>query len=152
MPNSKRKDKEKEKRADSDSAKNETDASSCQNRTGKTPYYLSVKDELDRVFSGFSHELGLEKMFPDSVFVKVPYSKEKFYVVGLVKELGVEKYICYGVPEKYSPNPPEALKDCATFIPLSIFDLKGDGYWMMFQDAITGDCIKLKKTNKAPLC
>ena len=80
-------------------------------------------------------------MFPDSVFVKVPYSKEKFYVVGLVKELGVEKYICYGVPSTYSAEPPKALKGYASFIPLSLFNLHGDGFWIMFQDAISGKCI-----------
>lgn len=65
-------------------------------------------------------------------------------MVGLVKEDGKEKYICYGVPDKYSTNPPETLKDCASFIPLSVFNLKGDGYWMMLQDAVTENCIKLK--------
>ena len=63
-------------------------------------------------------------------------------IVGLVKEGGKEKYICYGVPAVYSKEPPKELKGFCSFIPLSVFDMKGDGYWMMFQDAVTGECIK----------
>jgi hypothetical protein len=63
-------------------------------------------------------------------------------VVGLVLESGKEKYICYGVPCTYSKNPPKELKGFCSFIPLSIFDLTGKGYWMMFQDAITGEHVQ----------
>jgi hypothetical protein len=113
-----------------------------------SPYYLTVKDELNKVFCTFPPEKRLNSLFADSRFAYVTYAGKRHYAVGVVKEQGKEKYICYGVPEKYSPTPPDALKGYATFIPLSIFDLKGDGYWMMFQDAITGDCIKFKHKSK----
>ena len=124
----------------------ETDAYICTKYSKNNPYYLTVKEELNDVFSKFPPDKGLNAFFADSRWARVKYASDKYYVVGLVKENGKEKYICYGVPATYSPTPPETLKDCATFIPLSIFDLKGDGYWMMFQDAISGDCIRLKKT------
>ena len=106
------------------------------------PYYQSVERELNSVFERFPKDSDLEKIFIDGKFVRVNYSIDKFYVVGLIKEEGVEKYICYGVPGEYSPTPPDALKDCSTFIPISIFDITGNGFWMIFQDAITGKCIK----------
>jgi hypothetical protein len=113
-----------------------------------SPYYLAVKDELDKVFNSFPPEKRLNSLFADSRFACVTYSGNRHYAVGVVKEQGKEKYICYGVPEKYSLTPPDALKGYATFIPLSIFDLKGDGYWMMFQDAVSGECIKFRKDQK----
>lgn len=109
------------------------------------PYYLSVKKELDEVFDKFPEESSLKKLFPDSDFSRVNYSENKFYVVGVIRERGEEKYICYGVPGAYSENAPEELAPYCSFIPLSVFDLAGDGYWMMFQSAVTGECILLNK-------
>ena len=80
-------------------------------------------------------------MFYDSTFVKIAYAEDKYYVVGLVKEEQKEKYICYGVPGEYSTTPPKELKGYCSFVPTSIFDMQGNGYWMMFQCAITGECL-----------
>ena len=55
---------------------------------------------------------------------------------------GKEKYICYGVPAPFSKEPPKELKGFCTFIPASVYDLFGNGFWMMFQCAETGECIK----------
>ena len=96
---------------------------------------------MTSILNKFPPEEGLNKLFPDGKFVKINYSVDKFYVVGLIKENGKEKYVCYGVPAVYSPTPPKELAGYCSFIPLSIFDLNGDGYWMMFQDALTGKCI-----------
>ena len=46
------------------------------------------------------------------------------------------------MPSVYSETPPKELDGYCSFIPLSVFDMKGDGFWMMFQDAVTGECIK----------
>lgn len=108
------------------------------------PYYLSAKKELDETFEKFPEDFSLKTYFPDSKFVKINYSAGRFYLVGIIKENKKEKYICYGVPEKYSEKAPPELEGYCTFIPLSVFDLQGDGYWMMFQDAITGECVKKK--------
>ena len=125
----------------------ETSDNSSKNCKNRECYFNTVKNELEKLFLRFSPEPNLCALFADSKFVKVNYSNNKYYAVGLIKENGKEKYICYGVPAKFSTTPPETLKDCACFIPISVFDLKGDGYWMMFQDANTGACIKLIKNN-----
>lgn len=126
--------------------KDEKDADLSQNeenerRSKSTPYYLSVKRELDGIFKKFPTERTLENTFNDSRFAKVYYADDKFYVVGLVKEKGKEKYICYGVPSVYRKTPPKELAGYCSFVPLSIFDLKGEGYFMMFQDAVSGKCV-----------
>lgn len=126
-----------------DGSKDETNA--CERFSGKKERYLdTVREELTEVFSKHPVEQELSRTFPDSRWAKIYYSKEKFYVVGVIKENGTEKYICYGVPATYSPEPPKELKGCSSFIPLSVFNMKGDGYWMMFQDAETGACIHIE--------
>ena len=122
---------------------NETDFGCSKEKTDGS-YYLTIKDELNTVFATHDQELSLMKVFTDSNFVKIFYSKTKYYVVGLIKEDGKEKYICYGVPAVYSPEPPSALKGFCSFIPLSVFDMKGKGFWMMFQSASTGECLKIE--------
>ena len=122
----------------------EKDFSFSQEYSENVPYYSTVKKDLDSVFEKFESQTGLEKLFPQSRWAKINYLGEKYYVVGLINENNQEKYICYGVPATYSVNPPKELKGYCTFIPLSIFDLSGDGFWMMFQNAITGECIKPK--------
>ena len=136
------KEKTEQSRCGTDCFQNETHVSDCEKFSQEHPYFATVKSELDGVFEKFPHENSLENMFKESTFVKIYYSQEKFYVVGLIKEKNKEKYICYGVPALYSKNPPTELKGYCTFVPLSIFNLTGNGFWMMFQDAITGDCVK----------
>ena len=104
-------------------------------------YYDSVKDELEQIFYTHSSEENLEKIFSQSRWAKIYYLKDKFYVVGLIYEKNKEKYICYGVPSKYSTVPPKELEGYASFIPLSVFDMFGDGYFIMFQDVKTGKCV-----------
>ncbi|MBQ3115878.1 MAG: hypothetical protein IJC07_02500 [Clostridia bacterium] len=117
--------------------KNETDCSK-RKKDSATPYVNTVKAELNEIFKKFPAEKQLESAFPFSRWAKITYEENKFYVVGVIKQNKTERYICYGVPGKYSPTPPESLAGYCTFIPLSIFNVRGDGYWMMFQDAITG--------------
>lgn len=122
---------------------NETDLSGCKKTFGRQPYYSTVQRELNEIFNKFPEETPLKKLFSDCAFVRINYSQNKYYVVGLIKENGTEKYICYGVPGEYSKNPPEQLKGFCSFVPASLFNMTGCGYWMMFQDANSGDCIKM---------
>ena len=105
------------------------------------PYYDTIKDELDKVLSKFENESELCKLFPYSKFVKINYSSDKFYVVGVIKKDDKPKYVCYGVPSEYKKNPPKELDGYCTFIPISVFNIHGKGYFMMFQDAVTGECV-----------
>lgn len=120
----------------------ETDFGECKKNQTR-PYFESVKNELYQIFIKFPKEEYLCNIFKDSKWAKINYSSEKFYVVGLIFQNNKEKYICYGVPDVYSKTPPKEFDGFCSFIPLSIFDMFGKGYWIMFQDATTGKCVHL---------
>lgn len=136
------KDKTQESQTNDCCAQTKASAFSCEKSCEEQSFYLSVKRELDQLFDKFPPEEALLGYFSDSRFARVYYSDNKYYVVGVIKENGTPKYICYGVPGTYSPDPPKELKDFCSFIPLSIFDLFGKGFWMMFQSTKDGKCIK----------
>ena len=133
-------DKEEESKTEKYNDCNKNEEASIE-RKKIDDYYSSVKGELDDIFSTFSENLSLTQTFPESKWAKIRYSKDRFYVVGLIKEQGKEKYICYGVPDNQNQTPPKPLEGFCSF--LSLPDKNNEGFWMMFQDAKTGKCIHL---------
>lgn len=107
-------------------------------------YYLKVKDDLDKLFATMPPDTALNKSLPSSKWVKINYGEENHYVVGIIFKDSEPEYICYGVPAKYNEKPPKELDGICSFIPLSVFDMQGDGYWVIFQSAITGKCEVIK--------
>ena len=109
-------------------------------------YYDTVKAELDALFATRPAEQSLQAGIPCSRWVRVEFGKGKYYVVGVIEEKKRAKYICYGVPASERGAPPDALKAYSSFVPVSLFAPDGAGYWMMFQDAETGQCVKLAQS------
>ena len=142
-----------EAQTDGRNAGEDEDAQSLFYRTGSEDvgadagagYYDTVKGELDGMFAKHPAEEELAKSIPSSRWAKIEFAEGKYYVVGTVSEEGRVKYICYGVPAQKKGDPPEALKKWCSYLPLSVFDLGGKGYWMMFQDAVTGVCVKIEQ-------
>lgn len=137
-----RKEKTQESEKDAHCVKDEKIVDRSESLFGKAPYYLTAKRELEAIFEKFPEEESLTSLFPKSRWAKINYSDTKYYAVGIVYEKETVRYICYGIPSVYSATEPEELKGYCSFVPLSVFDMKGKGYWMMFQDAITGECVK----------
>ena len=108
-------------------------------------YYDQVKGELSELFTNHPAEEELEKCVPFSRWARVTFARNKYYTVGVISDEKRPKYICYGVPAEKRGEPPDALKGKCSFLPLSLFDPDGKGYWMMFQDAETGHCVKISQ-------
>ena len=144
LSNSQSQEKAQERLNFFDCTQNETCACVSKEHQKLNTFFDQVKVELEDLFLRFPTEESLEKCFNDSKWVRINYSKEKYYVVGLIKEFGAEKYVCYGVPDTYSKTPPKELAGFCSFIPKSIFNPYGEGYWIMFQDALTGKCVHLE--------
>lgn len=108
-------------------------------------YYFKVKDELDKLLTQYPKAEALCNILPNAQFVKIEIATGRHYVVGIMKEAEKVKYICYGLPTRNKTDlPPPALRGRVSFIPLSLFDLQGEGYWMLFQSAADGACLTIQ--------
>lgn len=66
-------------------------------------FYESVKDQVERLFANNERYEALERLLPDSRWIKVNYnSTGKYYLVGVIGD--PVRYLCYGVPGEYSPG------------------------------------------------
>ena len=106
-------------------------------------YYAKVQGDLRALFEQYPPEEELAACIPYSRWAKIAFARGKHYAVGVISDEGRPQYICYGVPAERLSEPPKALRGFCSFLPLSVFDLHGKGYWMMFQDADTGECIQI---------
>ena len=106
-------------------------------------YYAKVQGDLRALFEQYPPEEELAACIPYSRWAKIAFARGKHYAVGVISDEGRPQYICYGVPAERLSEPPKALRGFCSFLPLSVFDLHGKGYWMMFQDADTGKCIQI---------
>ena len=106
-------------------------------------YYARVQGDLRALFEQYPPEEELAACIPYSRWAKIAFARGKHYAVGVISDEGRPQYICYGVPAERLSEPPKALRGFCSFMPLSVFDLHGKGYWMMFQDADTGECIQI---------
>ena len=97
--------------------------------------------KLTEIFNDYEEYFELSNLVENSRFVKIHYADNKYYYVGKITENGDIKYVCYGVLGSYNDVPKEVLK-YFNFVPISKFDLNGKGYFLIFQNAKTGEIIK----------
>ena len=103
-------------------------------------FYDSIKEQVERLFSKNSRYEKLEKLLPDSKWIKIDYDGSgKYYLVGTIGE--PVKYLCYGVPGEYSPNPPPDLVGYCQWLALDERDPSGKGFWIMYQDGVSGKSV-----------
>lgn len=105
-------------------------------------YYLSVKDELEELFSSSPRVDGLKNALPNSEWVQVDNSGG--CLVGIVYENLQVRYIAYALPAQ-GKTPPHELKD-ACFIPVNPYADIENGYFVLFQDAATGETVTVEQT------
>lgn len=107
-------------------------------------FYNMISEQIDELFFKYPREERLEKLIFESKWVKVDYENNgHYYVIGLIYENSVLQYVCYGVPGEYSLEPPKELEKYSQWLPLNPKEPEGEGYWIMYQDADTGDAVEL---------
>ncbi len=105
-------------------------------------FYNMIKEQLDELFDRYPPEENLNKLIDNSFWVKINTDTDnRHYVVGIIKNEEDIKYICYGVPGNYNIEPPMEMKDYSQWLPTDIKDPYNNGYWVMYQDADTGENI-----------
>lgn len=108
-------------------------------------FYQKVKNRLNEIISSHPKDETLCAVIPDGEFVKVNYDSERFYSVGRIINNGETVYLCYAVPGSYDTTPPP-LKPYCRFIPSSPFNPLGNGYFVIFQSAKTGEIVTTPQT------
>lgn len=103
-------------------------------------YYDRVKQKLEQIISTHEKDGELCKVIPGSEFVKIHYDNDRYYSVGRVRSGEGVKYICYAVRGEYGETPTE-LNNYCRFVPSSQFSPLSEGYYVIFQDAETGNVI-----------
>lgn len=106
-------------------------------------FYDRMKREVEGLLSAYPHCNELENAIESSEWVKIGYGDGKFYVFGVLRSAGTPRYLCYGVPSDNASAPPESMENFASFLPVGG---KGEGFWVMYQDADTGASVKISNT------
>ena len=104
-------------------------------------FYSRMEGDIKKIFASYPKEAALEKAMEGSRFAKIAYGGDKYYVFGVLSVEGKPRYICYGVRAKNPAEPPQSLKDCASYV-----ETETCGYWMTYQDAATGVSIRINVT------
>ena len=106
-------------------------------------FYDRLKPQIDKLFQSNLPENSLQELIPYSKWVKVDYEDDgDFFVFGILyDDKNSPKCICYGVPSVFEEGPPQELAGYPVWLPLD--DEKGFGYWITYQDAETGEPIKV---------
>lgn len=108
-------------------------------------YYRAVKGEIDELFEKYPHDTTLKNAFSCSEWVRVKGEQNApEYLVGVIYDDGKAKYICYALLAQDKTVPPEEIKDACTFVPTTPLD-ESKGFFVIFQSATTGECIKPQK-------
>ncbi len=101
-------------------------------------YYRSVRNEISRLFLEFPPYYPLIEKYPQSFFVRIDFpSSDKYFVLGILQHEGSVRYICYGLPGG---------KEGFTDKDFVYVDNNPSGFWMLFQDAETGQITTLSET------
>lgn len=102
-----------------------------------TDYYESVKSEITKVFVQFPPYYPLIRKYKESFFVRIDFpSSDKYFVLGVLQHEGVIRYICYGLP---------AEKQGFSDKDFVYVDNLPTPFWMLFQDASSGQITVLKE-------
>ncbi|MCM1194993.1 MAG: hypothetical protein NC332_03565 [Firmicutes bacterium] len=105
---------------------------------GTDDYYDSVKTEISKVFMQFPPYYPLIRKYVGSFFVRIDFPKtDKFFVLGVLQNEGKIRYICYGLPAEQ-----EGFSD-KDFVYIENAPVS---FWMLFQDAGTGQISALNET------
>lgn len=105
-------------------------------------FYNMIASQLDELFDKYPREENLENLVENSKWVRIKYDdNDKYYVVGLIYFDNDIKYICYGVPGDYTSEPPRELREYSQWLPTDTMQPYTKGFWVMYQDADTGENI-----------
>lgn len=109
------------------------------NNDNVTPFYVKIAEQLKNLFDTYPHDKALEEIVHESSWVRIPFGDDEYYVVGVISEAEKPIFICYGLPRDKRDNPCPELTQHAEWLPSDRANVDGCGYWVMYQDAVSGE-------------
>lgn len=114
-------------------------------QTSKTTFYDEIKGQLALLFERYPEDTFLTEIIPNSKWVKVDYEDNgQYFVIGLLYENDEVTYVCYGMPGEFNVTPPREFAGLSQWLPLDPEKPNELGYWLMYQDAETGENVEIK--------
>ncbi len=108
-------------------------------------FYNGIKDQLNILFDKYPEETFLTETIPSSKWIKVDYEDDGHYIViGLIYEEDRVQYVCYGSPGEFSEEPPKEFNGLSQWLPLDPDKPEELGYWIIYQDAISGENVEIE--------
>ncbi len=117
----------------------------CEKTNENNNFYEAIKPQLDELFSSFPHFIPFETRIEGSEWVKVNFSdnENQHYLLGKLKNGEVVTHVMYAIPSKTQKTPPIGLEEYVQWIPIDVEHPNESGYWVMYQDATTGENVVL---------
>lgn len=109
-------------------------------------FYALIQPQLDELFARFPHFRELEDLVQNTEWIKVSYSDDasQHYILGKLFDGAVVTHLCYGIPaSSRSTAPPNSLVDYCQWLPIKLNEPDGEGYWVMYQNAETGENVRM---------
>ena len=107
------------------------------------PFYKLVEEQVESLMHSNPTDETLENLVVDSKWVKIACEEDLSYSLGVIKEEGRVKYICYAIPSTSGFNPPNHLSEFCQWLPLSANENEKNGFMVMYQNAENGESLKL---------
>lgn len=108
---------------------------------GTVPFYEKIWHKIEEMFDIYQHDSVLEDLVYDSTWIRIPYEDDGYYVIGVISDDGKPVFICYGIPQEKMTRPDKEIEDSCEWLPIDKTDVSGRGYWLVYQDAMTGENI-----------
>ena len=108
---------------------------------GGTNFYQAIKPQIDELFVRYPAEARLNALVPNSKWVRVDVDADDSYVIGVLFDLSLPIFVCYGVPGVRTVSPPREIAPSCVWLPLDNDRPDAEGYWMIYQSATDGKCV-----------
>ncbi len=106
-------------------------------------FYDEIRPRIEKIFKDNQKEEYLERLIPNSKWVKVEYEEDgDYYILGLIYEDDELSFIVYGVPGVFTKNPPKEIAGKPVWFPLDENRKESFGYWLSYQDAKSGESVE----------
>lgn len=106
-------------------------------------FFERVESQVNNLLNKNEKDGLLEDIIPNGRFCKVNL-EDGHYVFGVIYEEDKPRYLCYGVPGVGGTNPPKELEGFCQWLPIDLENVEGEGYYISYQDAFSGENIKVE--------